>query len=457
MPVLQVNDQRHQLQPGQTRLGAGDGVDVPVSGDPSLGIQAIVDVGKDGRVVIRRAADQASVRVNGVALGVEPTPLLHGDKVEIAGCELLFADDAKVGATQFVTTSNVAEFMHRRAGAPRATTATGGRLVSLVDGKEYTIPAAGVIIGRDAACDVVVPQNDVSRQHASIAPEERGYVLQDRSANGVFVNGSRVEDSVLLARADVVRIGTEEFRFYADVAPQAARPGAPDSSPRPAAAVERTNVSPPPAALLSTPPPPPPPAAREAPPAIAARAASEAVGSATSLATEPSPVRLSDNRPVLATLEIINEGVDKGRRIDIRTPLAHVGRGEHNEVVLANDSVSDSHAKLMFRDGAWYLADVGSTNGTYLSGTRVTGERRLDGTPDVRFGGVKVIFRAGSTAAEPLKGTRAIASVPVDRAARAADVPSAAASGSPERRTSPWIWLLILAAVVVVALLLLYR
>jgi pSer/pThr/pTyr-binding forkhead associated (FHA) protein len=134
-----------------------------------------------------------------------------------------------------------------------------------------------------------------------------------------------------------------------------------------------------------------------------------------------------------------------------------VGRGEHNDVVLANDSVSDNHAKLMLRDGAWYIADVGSTNGTYLSGSRVTDEHRLDGTPDVRFGGVKVIFRAGSTAAEPLKGTRAIASVPVDRAARAADAPSAAASGPPERRTSPWIWLVILAAVVVVALLLLYR
>ena len=432
-------------------------MDVPVSGDPSLGLQAIVEVGKDGRVVIRRAAEQASVRVNGVALGVEPTPLLHGDKVEIAGCELLFADDAKAGATQFVTTSNVAEFLHRRAGAPRATAATGGRLVSLVDGKEYAIPADGVIIGRDASCDVVVPQNDVSRQHAVIAPEERGYVLQDRSANGVFVNGSRVEGSVLLARADVVRIGTEEFRFYADVAPQTARPGVPESSPRPAPPVERVEISRPSAPAPPATVPPPAPLAKEPTPAVAAGAANQAVGSATSLATEPSAVRLGDSRPVLATLEIINEGVDKGRRIDVRTPLAHVGRGEHNDVVLASDSVSDSHAKLMFRDGAWYIADVGSTNGTYLSGARVTGERRLDGTPDVRFGGVKVIFRAGSTAAEPLKGTRAIASVPVDRAARAADASSAAASGTPERRTSPWIWLLILAAVVVVALLLLYR
>ena len=41
----------------------------------------------------------ASVRVNGIAL-VDPTPLMHGDKVEIAGSELLFSDDSKSGNTR---------------------------------------------------------------------------------------------------------------------------------------------------------------------------------------------------------------------------------------------------------------------------------------------------------------------------------------------------------------------
>ena len=222
MPVISVNDKDHSLRPGQTKVGAGPGVDVSISNDAALGLQAVLDLGGDNAVVIRRAREGADVRVNGVMLGVEPTPLIHGDKVEIGGVEILYSDDKKVGATQFVSKSDIAAAAAKRAGPARATAATGGRLVSLVDGKEYQIPAEGVSFGREAGSDVVVAQPEVSRRHASISPTSEGYVLKDHSTNGIWVNGTRVQGSQLLARSDVVRVGTEEFRFYADVA--AARP-----------------------------------------------------------------------------------------------------------------------------------------------------------------------------------------------------------------------------------------
>ena len=54
-----------------------------------------------------------------------------------------------------------------------------------------------------------------------------GYVLNDFSVNGTYVNGERVGRQHLLARADVIRIGHDEFRFYADAAsPDAARAAA---------------------------------------------------------------------------------------------------------------------------------------------------------------------------------------------------------------------------------------
>jgi len=241
MPVIQVQDKTHTLKQGQTRVGAGPGVDVSISSDAALGVQAILELDANNRAIIRRARGDATVRVNGVALGVEPTPLMHGDKVEIAGTEVFFSDDKKVGATQYVSASDVASIAAKRSGPARATAATGGRLVSLVDGKEYSISSAGISIGREAGCDVVVPQSEVSRKHATIAPAENGYVLSDLSTNGVFVNGNRIPGSQVLARSDVVRIGTEEFRFYADVAPiakAAATPAAPKPvvPPAPAAA-----------------------------------------------------------------------------------------------------------------------------------------------------------------------------------------------------------------------------
>jgi hypothetical protein len=231
MPVIQVNDKQHTLQPGQTRIGGGAGVDVSVSDNAALGVQAVLELGENSQVVIRRAHDGAMVRVNGVALGVEPTPLMHGDKVDVSGTEILFSEDKKVGATTFVSASDVASIAAKRSGPARATASTGGRLVSLVDGKEYQIPEAGVVFGREAGSDVVVAQPEVSRRHATIAPGDSGYILQDLSTNGVWVNGTRVQGTQVLARADVVRVGSEEFRFYADVAPVAKTPPSVPATP----------------------------------------------------------------------------------------------------------------------------------------------------------------------------------------------------------------------------------
>jgi pSer/pThr/pTyr-binding forkhead associated (FHA) protein len=218
---------------------------------------------------------------------------------------------------------------------------SGGRLVSLVDGREYLVPATGLRIGRDAGADIVVPGTDVSRNHAEITVTPSGYVVRDLSANGVLVNDARTGDAQPLRRGDVIRVGTEEFRFYADQAPVA----------------------------LPT----------------------------------PEPVALP-----LATLEVVNEGASKGKRYEIRTPLAHVGRGQHNDVVILDESVSDSHVKLQRRESRWFVVDMGSTNGTYVGGHRVSGEQALDSSAAVRFGGVKVIFRAAPDAADAESGTRVI-------------------------------------------------
>ena len=237
MPVIQVNNRQYALRVGTTLVGAGDEADVPIPAHAGVGVQAVVEVGPDRSASIRRASPSSSVRVNGVALGVEPTPLLHGDRVEVAGHELLFSEDNRTGATQYVAVIEPARTAPHFSSADAATSPTGGRLVSLVDGREYLIPATGIVIGRDAGCDIVVPQPEVSRRHAEVVPAEAGYVLTDLSTNGVFVNGKRVKYSALLGRGDVIRLGAEEFRFHADAqhpAPQA-RSARPESLRRPAA------------------------------------------------------------------------------------------------------------------------------------------------------------------------------------------------------------------------------
>src|SRR4051812_638793 len=270
MPVLKLNGQQFVLQPGPNRLGGGTTADVFVDG--AQDVLAIVDLTDDGRATIR-GNGSSGIRVNGTALA-QPSPLIHGDKVEISGNELFFADDVKQGgSTQFVSSADVAAIAAaKRSGPARGTLNTGGRLVSLVDGKEYPIPEAGITIGRDASAEIVVAQTAVSRRHAQVIPGGGGYVVNDLSTNGVFVNGERATSGQTLSRADVIRVGTEEFRFYADLAPigkaapapVAAAPVAPPKPVAPAAGESTGRVP--------NVPPPPPAKPAAAPPAPAASA-----------------------------------------------------------------------------------------------------------------------------------------------------------------------------------------
>lgn len=48
-----------------------------------------------------------------------------------------------------------------------------------------------------------------------------------------------------------------------------------------------------------------------------------------------------------------------------------IGRAAECDVGLVNDSVSRRHARLIFRDGAWIVEDLGSLNGTAVNGVVV--------------------------------------------------------------------------------------
>jgi pSer/pThr/pTyr-binding forkhead associated (FHA) protein len=75
------------------------------------------------------------------------------------------------------------------------------------------VPPSGLNIGRDPVCQVVLQATSVSRQHALIAPSLHGYIITDRSTNGVQVNSVKVRGSQQLGQGDFIRIGEHEFRF----------------------------------------------------------------------------------------------------------------------------------------------------------------------------------------------------------------------------------------------------
>ncbi len=231
MAFIELGGERFPVPAGEMVLGSGAGCHLRLVRPGVAARHAILTTGPAPELAVSiRAADvNAAVEVNGVRLGPLPQPLLHGDKITIGSLELLFADERKSGSTQYISAIKAGGLAAPSAvgGAPaKAVGTTGGRIISLTDGREYQVGAA-LRFGREAGCDVVVPGGQVSRRHAEIVASPRGYLLIDTSTNGTFVNGEKVQNQRILARTDVIKIADEEFRFYADVAPQAAAPGAP--------------------------------------------------------------------------------------------------------------------------------------------------------------------------------------------------------------------------------------
>ena len=61
------------------------------------------------------------------------------------------------------------------------------------------------------------------------------------------------------------------------------------------------------------------------------------------------------------------------REIDVRRKKrVLIGRGDDCDVKLISDRVSRHHCEILYKDGHFELRDLGSTNGTYVDGTRVT-------------------------------------------------------------------------------------
>jgi pSer/pThr/pTyr-binding forkhead associated (FHA) protein len=439
MMQLEVGGKRIPVATGETVIGSAPWCNIVLEGEGVRPHHAVVQGTAEGAAAIRTAGSDAEVSINGVRLGTDPTPVLHGDKIQIFGHEILAVDPQRAGNTQLFDSGAFTDLPPVQA-AKSPPGPTGGRVVCLTDGREYTIKDEPLVFGRDAASDVVVASGDVSRRHAEIRATPEGYVLMDHSVNGTFVNGRRVSHSHLLARADVIRIGTDEFRFYADAAPRSSGP-APRALPpegplhTPTGAVARLSDT-----------------MHGVPLAEIARDAPHAPPAAVAL-------------PIASLL--VRSGALRGRRLPITIPMVNIGRADYNDIVIADPSVSTTHAKLQRKDGVWVLTDLGSTNGTYVEGEPVTGETALTPGTTLRFGDVSALFEphdeAPSAAVRPQAGAPRLRPEPSAPSAEPAPTESPRpAARRPIRAAAPkpsgppaWLITLVVIAALVVAYVLL--
>ncbi len=179
-------------------------------------------------------------------------------------------------------------------------------------------------IGRGPECDVLLPDPAVSRVQAVVERRGDGFHLLDRSGRGTRVGGAEVAEAALADGAEIA-LGAWRALFRA----------APPGEAEPTRAGGQTGV-------------------RQA-----------------GAAETPQPARL----------RVRERGRDRERAVPLEAAGLAVGSDASNGLVLDDPFVSARHLRLDPRGARWQVTDLGSTNGTFLSGVRVMQAELPPGLP----------------------------------------------------------------------------
>ena len=204
--------------------------------------------------------------------------------------------------------------------------------LAIVEGEEAgrDVPLTGrLLVGRDPSGDVTVDDPEVSTRHAAFVPGDDGVVVEDLdSTNGTFVNGQRLSGSRQLQAGDSVRLGNTVLEVRA-----------------PAPAAEQTEAVMPEVAVTRQ--------------------------------------RQIPTLPVL----VFVAGQNAGSEITVGVPVV-LGRdpGVADVVLDKDDEISRRHASFTPSGAGLTVADLGSTNGTFVNGQRAAGAVPLGAGDRVEVG-----------------------------------------------------------------------
>ncbi len=105
----------------------------------------------------------------------------------------------------------------------------------------------------------------------------------------------------------------------------------------------------------------------------------------------------------MASIRVI-QGPDKGRIFDLREGDNIVGRENGATIVLNDQTASRAHACINVDNRLSLLSDVGSANGTFLNGVKITHSTGLKRGDQVRCGSTLLVYQGDSATPSPVPG-----------------------------------------------------
>lgn len=219
-------------------------------------------------------------------------------------------------------------------------------------GRQYRIDGATATIGRAEENPIgLFGDAGVQARHAVIERQGANYSIRNLAVQeGTFVNGQRIE-TVPLHDGDRIRISNYEMSFHSR------------------AGVHAASIANAPAAAASS--------------SSQGRAAAQASGK----------VAASSGAPSAATGQAYLAGLNGDRHALRPDATTRLGRALDNDIVVSDASASRYHATIEAVNGGFRLRDLGSQNGTFIGGTRVT-DAPLGNGDSVRIGDAVFTFHA---------------------------------------------------------------
>jgi pSer/pThr/pTyr-binding forkhead associated (FHA) protein len=104
------------------------------------------------------------------------------------------------------------------------------------------------------------------------------------------------------------------------------------------------------------------------------------------LESPPPPPRRSRRQRGEPRILTITQGAQAGESAELGPGVVLIGRGADCQLILNDDYVSTRHARVVSTEDGVYVEDLGSTNGTYVNGQRITAPTTITMSDTVRIG-----------------------------------------------------------------------
>ena len=117
----------------------------------------------------------------------------------------------------------------------------------------------------------------------------------------------------------------------------------------------------------------------------------QAAPAATMIDRKPQAATIID-LPATGDTVTVQTGSGHSRAYDLPAKDMLIGREAQSDIVLDDGKVSRAHARLTFNAGTWSVIDLGSSNGTYLNGQKVSGQQQLTNGDRIKIGDTTLVF-----------------------------------------------------------------